>query len=401
MDVEANRGSIASVPVWVKLFNVPKFLWNPKGLSSLTSTIGKPICCDKMTEKRTMLNFARVSVEVEAEKTLPSVIKANIKGNKVAIMRVEYPWKPSICTICKAFGHTNESCGKDPAPKPFRPQFKPQRIIQEENQWMQVNTKGVKKPDLPLETKNSQFVSITSNIFSCLEAPEHEVEIGDDGDEQREVELDSKEEEEKEKHDTEDEAEERESSSEDEDEVENEEHVSEQEDDEFDDEEGGDTDDNEEEDGELGSEEEHGEHNFQVCSSEGMHDLNLKNKNADSEIVKSPCLEKSVTSDVTTEISSIEKTNDRVHFRVRNIANGNLVTIINGMDPRFSCWKILKAFREDLHYKGEIVREPDLGLTIQVEGDLRKPIATFFVEEKLATLSQIKIHRSKKANTGL
>ncbi|KAF5194625.1 hypothetical protein FRX31_015788 [Thalictrum thalictroides] len=112
-------------------------------------------------------------------------------------------------------------------------------------------------------------------------------------------------------------------------------------------------------------------------------------------------VEKSVTSDVTAEVSSIEKTNDRVHFRVRNIANGNLVTIINGMDPRFLCWKILKAFREDLHYKGKIVRKPDLGLTIQVEGDLRKPIATFFVEEKLETHSQIKIHRPKKANTGL
>ncbi|KAF5191029.1 hydroxyproline-rich glycoprotein family protein [Thalictrum thalictroides] len=152
------------------------------GLSYLTSTI----CCDKMTEKRTMLNFARVSVEVEAEKALPSVIKANIK--------------------------------------------------------------------------------------------EHEVEIGDDVEEQREVELDSKEEEEKEKHDTEDEEEEGESGSEDEDEDEDEEHVSEQEDDEFDDEEWGDTD-NEEEEGELGSEEEHREDNFQVRSSEGMHDLNLKNKN--------------------------------------------------------------------------------------------------------------------------
>ncbi|KAF5187581.1 Rna exonuclease [Thalictrum thalictroides] len=79
-EIEENRGSITTIPIWVKMFNVPKHLWSAKGFSFLASSIGKPVCMDKVTERKQMLTFAMICVDVPAEKELPKEIKLETKA---------------------------------------------------------------------------------------------------------------------------------------------------------------------------------------------------------------------------------------------------------------------------------------------------------------------------------
>ncbi|KAF5188412.1 zinc ion binding / nucleic acid binding protein [Thalictrum thalictroides] len=112
-EVEDNRGSVRSVPIWVKLYNVPKHLWNGRGFSYITNRIGKPLFMDKTTEKKQMLTYARICVEVSAEKELPLEIKMKVSSERTVIISLEYPWKPLICTRCKLFGHSSNNCDQN------------------------------------------------------------------------------------------------------------------------------------------------------------------------------------------------------------------------------------------------------------------------------------------------
>ena len=61
------------------------------------------------------LRYARVLVEMEACKGLPDKIEVvykddsnNIKKRKT--VKVEYPWKPLVCSHCDVFGHSLQAC---------------------------------------------------------------------------------------------------------------------------------------------------------------------------------------------------------------------------------------------------------------------------------------------------
>nr|KAJ0220884.1 hypothetical protein LSAT_V11C200101250 [Lactuca sativa] len=116
-----SKPQINSVPVWVKVFNVPLEYWNSKGVTLIANEIGKPIAMDKITQK--MCNehwgrpaFMRFLVEMSAEsewiKEL-SVVSIDFgTGEKVeSKCRVEYAWRPDICNHCKIYGHKNSNCG--------------------------------------------------------------------------------------------------------------------------------------------------------------------------------------------------------------------------------------------------------------------------------------------------
>nr|KAJ0212400.1 hypothetical protein LSAT_V11C400156940 [Lactuca sativa] len=92
-----------------------------KGITVIANEIGKPIAMDKITQK--MCNehwgrpaFMRFLVEMSAEsewiKEL-SVISIDFgTGEKVeSKCRVEYAWRPDVCTHCKIYGHKNSNCG--------------------------------------------------------------------------------------------------------------------------------------------------------------------------------------------------------------------------------------------------------------------------------------------------
>ncbi|KAL5730377.1 hypothetical protein ACHQM5_003203 [Ranunculus cassubicifolius] len=105
-EIEENKGQIKTLSLWVKMWNVPKHLWNKKGISKIASSIGRPQFMDKNTEGKRMLSFTRVYIEVSAEKELRSNLKVKTGMNRTATIEFEYPWKPFM--LCAADG-TNHS----------------------------------------------------------------------------------------------------------------------------------------------------------------------------------------------------------------------------------------------------------------------------------------------------
>ncbi|PWA35942.1 hypothetical protein CTI12_AA604430 [Artemisia annua] len=80
------------LPLWIKMVNIPMEAWSVE--------VGRA-------------DYARVLVEVEAEKQMRSKIKIEyIDMNKclkgIKVVKVEYDWKPECCSHCKVFGHTFE-----------------------------------------------------------------------------------------------------------------------------------------------------------------------------------------------------------------------------------------------------------------------------------------------------
>ncbi|GAV92720.1 DUF4283 domain-containing protein, partial [Cephalotus follicularis] len=58
------KESFSSIPVWVKLTNVPAELWTRPGLSYIASALGVPLCMDAATAAGNRLNFARICIEM-------------------------------------------------------------------------------------------------------------------------------------------------------------------------------------------------------------------------------------------------------------------------------------------------------------------------------------------------
>ncbi|GAV80067.1 DUF4283 domain-containing protein, partial [Cephalotus follicularis] len=69
------KESFSSIPVWVKLTNVPPELWTRPGLSYIDSALGVPLCLDAATVVGNRLSFSRVCVEMKAHSNFPNSFK--------------------------------------------------------------------------------------------------------------------------------------------------------------------------------------------------------------------------------------------------------------------------------------------------------------------------------------
>ena len=120
----------SSIPLWIKIFNVPLQFWTDEGLSHISSAVGRPIHVDSLTSSKRRLNFARICVEVSANSQLIDSfdLEMEINGNieKVEIS-VEYQWRPKTCHSCKIFGHSDSTCPKMATATAWKPKNLPQK----------------------------------------------------------------------------------------------------------------------------------------------------------------------------------------------------------------------------------------------------------------------------------
>ncbi|XP_026431809.1 uncharacterized protein LOC113329053 [Papaver somniferum] len=85
--------TMKSIPSWVKIYNLPLFLWNSSCLSKVVSAFGIPICADQKTIKQQRLDYARVYMKVDARKPLLDSFLISVKGVDY-LLKLEYDWKP-------------------------------------------------------------------------------------------------------------------------------------------------------------------------------------------------------------------------------------------------------------------------------------------------------------------
>lgn len=99
------RDLLRTVPVWVKLPQLPLHLWGPRSLSKIGSVIGKPFFTDECTANKLRVSYARILVEIDiTQKLADTVTIKGIDGHKMN-QPIEYEWKPTYCESFQKMGH--------------------------------------------------------------------------------------------------------------------------------------------------------------------------------------------------------------------------------------------------------------------------------------------------------
>ncbi|XP_059627134.1 uncharacterized protein LOC132269931 [Cornus florida] len=148
----------STIPIWIKLFGIPRQFWTEQGLSFITSSIGHPLFADLITEGGLKTRFAKVCVTVNANSDFPSTLKLHMSNGQVANINVLYLNCPPSSSSCNVFGHTRKTCLKSPAAS---------RPSQPRNEWQII---PMKKPST---THHHSAPLISSPPASPLHLPSH------------------------------------------------------------------------------------------------------------------------------------------------------------------------------------------------------------------------------------
>lgn len=99
------------LPSWVQILGLPAECWTTLALSKIASMVGKPIQTDKMTITKQGSSYARVLVELDAQK--PRIWEQTVVlPNGIPIpIKFRYELDPKYCDKCNSLGHTTNMCG--------------------------------------------------------------------------------------------------------------------------------------------------------------------------------------------------------------------------------------------------------------------------------------------------
>ncbi|XP_074293049.1 uncharacterized protein LOC141619947 [Silene latifolia] len=114
------------VPVRVKFPHLDPCLWSSKGLSKVASFVGRPICADEFTTNKSKLAFARILIEVDLSKDLPTSVSFKTPFRGRVEQKIEYEWLPYFCQACRRIGHTKDKCRAGMQSKVYRAKGKTQ-----------------------------------------------------------------------------------------------------------------------------------------------------------------------------------------------------------------------------------------------------------------------------------
>jgi hypothetical protein len=157
--------SLSTVPIWIKIHNLPIEFWSSTCLSYVASGIGKPLCADSVTEEQLRLGFARVLVEVNVESDFPKEVEVEGVDGERVVVGIEYPWLPIKCNKCKSFGHLTHSCTKIEKQiwVPRRPEPIQKDSVVKTDEARSVNTSSIYK-DQWNEVKSTRRTPISKPI---------------------------------------------------------------------------------------------------------------------------------------------------------------------------------------------------------------------------------------------
>ena len=109
---ENEETEVKIVPMWVTMKNVPYSMYSWKGLGFIASSIGKPVRLHPETELCSNFEEAKVFVNANMTKPLPSGYRFCSKSGINADVKFTYPWTPIKCSLCTKWGHKDKECSK-------------------------------------------------------------------------------------------------------------------------------------------------------------------------------------------------------------------------------------------------------------------------------------------------
>jgi hypothetical protein len=84
---------LRTLPIWVKLPQLPLYLWGAKSLSKIWSALGNPLVTDECTANKFRISYARLLVEVDITQELPKEITITDSAGGKMKQPVEYEWR--------------------------------------------------------------------------------------------------------------------------------------------------------------------------------------------------------------------------------------------------------------------------------------------------------------------
>ncbi|XP_059645947.1 uncharacterized protein LOC132289371 [Cornus florida] len=100
---------LESVPVWMRIYDLPVHCRKQQVVSMICSSFAKPIYMDVSKSNIDKGRYLRVTVEVNVKEELPDSMVVDIHGVD-CVLEIEYEWKPQICTLCQRVNHVKEKC---------------------------------------------------------------------------------------------------------------------------------------------------------------------------------------------------------------------------------------------------------------------------------------------------
>ncbi|CAK8569173.1 unnamed protein product [Lathyrus sativus] len=153
LDFKIKDELLRTLPIWVKLPQLPIVLWGDTSLNKIGSALGKPIMTDECTANRLRVSYACILVEMDITKELPqSITIADHEGEKMQ-QSIEYEWRPLFCNKCQKVGHC---CDK---PK-MRKQWIPRNVKQPEANVMSNKAEDDNQGHIEVGNVNMDIVQI-------------------------------------------------------------------------------------------------------------------------------------------------------------------------------------------------------------------------------------------------
>ena len=81
-----------------------------------------------------------------------------------------------------------------------------------------------------------------------------------------------------------------------------------------------------------------------------------------------------------------------VHIRLQQRNGRKSLTIIQGLDESIDFGKVIKFFKKDFCCNGCIVKDAQLGIVIQLQGDQRESVRSFLINKEISGNNFITIH---------
>lgn len=100
---------ISTMPVWVRLHNLPLHFWHLKVLTTIGNSLGKFLKIDEDRVNRGIFTFARICVEVDLSQGLPEHITLKY-NNSLRIQLLDYENTTFRCRSCMQTGHLQFNC---------------------------------------------------------------------------------------------------------------------------------------------------------------------------------------------------------------------------------------------------------------------------------------------------
>ncbi|KAK1295057.1 hypothetical protein QJS10_CPA16g00398 [Acorus calamus] len=112
--VRMEQERLSSIPIWIRLPNLPLHLWEEDCLSLIGSLLGVPLFVDSATLQCSHASYARICVEAQASSPLPDSILVEVAPGIRESFKVDYDWKPQACKYCQTICHDKVGCVMKP-----------------------------------------------------------------------------------------------------------------------------------------------------------------------------------------------------------------------------------------------------------------------------------------------